>query len=525
MRMAKILARAAVAMVLALAGQQAPAAGPGCLPVLRTGARVTGNQDVLARLLAAGDACPPDVLALRQRIVGSGGVLATAFIGNRGFHNPGRGSFSLFETVGGTLDGLGKVEEGEMFFGHFTVADGARLSLDQDPTPPSLMVEAIAWDAAKGLFNFYELRGNGKTGTWTYNGDSADIVADIERLHRARAPGQEAFGERLRCSGCHVNGGPILKELAPPHNDWWTPARPLPLGGRQFDPVLSRIAQGFVGPDPLAAGVRAGVARLQASSRYRALLRARSLQERLRPLFCPVELNLASDGAPLDETSAVTLLPSSLLVDPRLAEGVLKVSRVDYEAALRSVGSRFPETPRRDADHAWLGPVKAHSDEIAIQVLIEDGLVDAEFVGDVLAVDFTNPALSDSRCRLLSLVPAAAAADWPARFRGALQASERPEAKALLANLTDPDRDAESHRLRAEALLAACARNLGSADFVRSALRLVGQRRAAVAANEISHNRQGKILEPGFRIVFPVQAAAEGARALRLSETCEVLDD
>ena len=71
-----------------------------------------GNQDALARLLAARPTCPSDAVALRARIRESGGVLATAFIGNRSFHNPGAGSFSLFEIVGGSLASIGVVGDG-----------------------------------------------------------------------------------------------------------------------------------------------------------------------------------------------------------------------------------------------------------------------------------------------------------------------------------------------------------------------------------------------------------------------------
>jgi hypothetical protein len=78
-------------------------------------------------------------------------------------------------------------------------------------------------DPEKQFYNFYELA----SGTWFYRGDSKDILDDIQGLHRQRnrvAP----FGGRLRCSGCHVNGGLLQKELAAPHNDWFLTSRNLP---------------------------------------------------------------------------------------------------------------------------------------------------------------------------------------------------------------------------------------------------------------------------------------------------------
>src|SRR5262245_20221839 len=96
-----------------------------------------------------------------------------------------------------------------------------------------------------------------------------------------------------------------------------------------------------------------------------------------------------------------TRLPSGLFVDPRLARGQLEVTRTAYDAGLQATGSKFPEINRTDADHAWLGPVKAASDQLAVGTLVSAGLVDDEFVADVLAVDFTNPVLSATRCNLL----------------------------------------------------------------------------------------------------------------------------
>lgn len=495
-------------------------AQPTCTPV-RNGRPVTGNQDALAQLLAKGGACPRDVVALRARIKEHGGTLSTAFINNRGFHNPAAGSFSLFEVVTGPLTSIGRVGSGEFFFGHFTAPDGMRLVLNQSPADKNLMIEAIAWDPAKGMFNFYELNGTGSTGRWDYNGDSADILADTALLHRQRRPGEAAFGTRLRCSGCHVNGGPIMKELASPHNDWWSASSPLPRGGREFDSRMTAIAAGFVGGDDLAANVRAGLDKLNASPKFLEIRKRRPLPEQLRPLFCPVEINLESDSTPLDKTTS-TKPPSGLLVDPRLARGPLEVSRADYAAGLSATGSAFPEIDRRDADHAWLGPVKAVSDQLAAQALVSAGIVDDEFVADVLAVDFTNPALSTARCRLLKLVPAEATSDWPARFRTALAGSTEPAAQALLQNLTVEGRTASAHRQRGERFLEACRERLKTPDFVVAALKLVAQRRAEVAANEISSSRN-QILEPTFRVIFPTQTRTPAPGTLRLSESCEIV--
>jgi hypothetical protein len=493
--------------------------------IMRGGKPVTGNQDALARILASSNPCPRDVVELRRQIASRGGTFATAFINNRGFHNPDGGSFSLFEVVTGDLSSIGRVSDGEFFFGHFTTSAGPRLILDQSPSPsdPLLMVEAIAWDPGKSLFNFYELIGAGSNRSWDYKGDSADILAETAGLHLNRPQGAPSITRRLlRCASCHVNGGPIMRELAPPHNDWWTAARKLPLGGLQLDNQITAIAAGFVDGDRFAAGVRTGLTKLAASAAFQEAARRRSLQEQLRPLFCPAELNLESDAIPLDDNMPTTSLPSALLVDSRLAQARLETARADYDAALRSTRSKFPEIDRADADRAWFGPVKATSDQMRVQSLVDAKLIDEEFVADVLAVDFTNPVLSKGRCDLLKRVPREATPDWRDQFLTALQSSTDASAKELVANLTSADRTAASHRQRAGQLLTACAEKLKTREFVAAALALVQQRRSEVRDNDISKGQGGMILEPGFKVIFPEPSSKPKPGARTLSASCVI---
>jgi len=121
------------------------------------------------------------------------------------------------------------IGESEFFFGHFTAVGPENHPIaDQSNRQGALMGELIARDAKKGVFNFYELRGDRGKNRWLYRGDSLDIFADIQLLHRQQDPQHPVFGSRLRCSGCHMEGGPIMKEFSPPHNDWWRETRKLP---------------------------------------------------------------------------------------------------------------------------------------------------------------------------------------------------------------------------------------------------------------------------------------------------------
>ncbi len=113
------------------------------------------NQDALARLLEAQDRCPRTALEFRNLIEGSGARLETTMVNFLGFHNPNPGAFFLFEIVSGQLSGLNlPVERGDLLFGHFLTKRGSRLVIN---TTNQLLVEVIAWDPTKQLFNFYEL--------------------------------------------------------------------------------------------------------------------------------------------------------------------------------------------------------------------------------------------------------------------------------------------------------------------------------------------------------------------------------
>jgi hypothetical protein len=372
------------------------------------------------------------------------------------------------------------------------------------------------------VFNFYELvkdRGT-KRVSWFFRGDSRLILDDIELLYRQRTATQRPFHEQLRCSGCHVNGGLIQKELAPPHNDWWTKSRPLPLGSLTPDASVAKILPGLVDADELKKLVETASRRVANSPEYRKALRSRTMQEQLRPLFCAVELNIASDSDPFDAGKADLQIPAGFFTDPRLGALSITIPRENYERALETLHSRMPDPPGgTDADHAWLAPVKATSDIAMVQALVEMGVIDNEFIADVLAVDFTNPLFSASRCALLELVPEDDGPDFLTRFQAALKASSQPAAKLLLENFTDPKHDANFHREQVAAYLEACQRRAAKPEAALEWYSLLTQRRAEVDHAEVSQNTKGKILEAG-RVVFPSGSAPDGI--LDLTPACEV---
>ena len=202
------------------------------------------------------------------------------------------------------------------------------------------------------------------------------------------------------------------------------------------------------------------------------------------------------------------------------------MARPHYDAALKKLRSRLPETPGRvDADHGWLTPVKAHSDVVAVDALIQQGVVDKEFVADVLAVDFTNPVFSKTRCGLFEIGPRQGRSGFCRALSGcASPAPSLPGVSELLASLSDPARNAAFHEKQAVAFLASCRQRAADPDAVLEWSGLLVQRRVEVSASEISQNSHKGIfwrIRSVF-IVFPITQPKAVAGRLALTPACRV---
>lgn len=456
-----------------------------------------GLEDALAKSLSSAETCPLNVQEFRQLLSTLGLDSKPSMVANRGRNNPKAGSFSLFERVTGKLADGSIIADGHFFYGHFTAAHRGSLVLDQRPSEGKLMIELIAWDSRKQLFNFYELIGRTSSAVWIYRGDSADILSDNQFLHMDRPAGAPQFGSRLRCSACHTSGGPIMKELASPHNDWWSNSRALVLM-QTPEPGLASLIADLDGAEQFAKSVISGINTLERSPVYQSLKQQTGGQPLLRPLFCENEINLMSDTAPNERRRPVVQIPTSLFAHPRLT-GAMSLSwpRANYENAMRGF---------IDTDHAAFLPVRAYSDEIAIESLLVKRIVDTEFVADVLAVDLENPLFSSARCVLLKLVPHTLHASWKNEFLTNLRRSGLPGAATLARNLTDPKLNVIEHRKNATERLEAIAKELQSPQGSLRVMENLNALRRAVSRSEISQNPRGQILEPGFRVIWPVPA-------------------
>ncbi|MBX9769080.1 MAG: hypothetical protein K2X47_17525 [Bdellovibrionales bacterium] len=487
--------------------------GHACNVTLPKHAPSAQLNDALVGILSSQANCPTTIQALSAQARGLGLTITPAMVANRGFHNPDQGSFSFFEEITGILPGLPPLQKGHFFWGHFTTVNTRKktLSLDQSNGPGKLLIELIAWDFKKQVYNFYELIGGQPEPRWFYRGDSTDIWHDNQKLYRVRAPQEPLFGQRLRCSACHASGGPIMKELKAPHNDWWKNERPLWLKNLIPDQDVSDLMANLQDASFFSKSVLTGIQLLEDSPMKLKLMKAATLQELLRPVFCDQEINLVSAPLPLQSSPGAGSsnhleIPSTAFRSPLFGSFTLSVSKQTYLGLLQKFAMNFPETKLPDADHPWLTPVKGESDLIAIEHLVQLGIVDQEFVADVAAVEMSSALLSNTRCELLKAIPNRPYfVGWRNEFITNLkQASDIFKgASELLSNLTSPAKNLKAHQQQAKAELAQIQKHLEQSKGAVPLFEDLIAKRQSVFAAEISKNPKGQILEPGFRVIFP----------------------
>jgi hypothetical protein len=134
---------------------------------------------------------------------------------------------------------------------------------------------------------------------------------------------------------------------------------------------------------------------------------------------------------------------------------------------------------------------RSHIDNDYVEKLVEAGIIDADFVKDVLMVDFTRPVFSSDRCGLLSFAPTLTSANMTAaKIRDGFIASLKDETPAagspaatLLKNL-EAKTDAAAHDGKVDAFVAACTA-LGSRPFLQNAMAITSLNRKTAKAMPI----------------------------------------
>ncbi len=394
-------------------------------------------------------------------------------------------------------------QEHEMVFSLFGLTPDGGLPED---------VEVVAFDKARGVFNFYVNEG----GKWNFHGDSIDMLE-----------GPQEEGKR-RCAGCHPAGGLVMKELESPWVHWegdtTTP------GAADFvTKHANALGRKGTGID-LESVVRSGNDAWQ-GKRLENLKKA-GLKEVLKPLFCTVEINLrsgTSSASPVSNDSGgseLSRVPGDFLVDQ---EGFgtfesVPVDAADYRAQVTANGQKIASggrqlrdkdgKPAMDTVFDFTFPKRAIVDSEYVQKLIADGIIDEDFAKDVLLVDFTRPIFSTDRCELLELAPDLAEADMKADkvregFLSALgsPAAGTPEAD-LKANLSSTDEVAEG---RLAAFFTACKAR-PKKDFLADAMKINSLRR--------NQTRELQVME--FEESLPSDTLSVNASSRLDPKTCQV---
>jgi hypothetical protein len=457
------------------------------------------QNDEFYKILSKSNICPQNIDAVNA-MLNSGFQNRKFLVANRGRNNPKLGSFSVFETFASNA----RSAEAGIFLGHFTQLKNQNgqnvIDLDQAPEKGKLVIELIAWDEKKGFYNFYELIGQGGFSQWFYRGDSKDILLDNQAIYLNNTPQMPPIGQRLRCSGCHTSGGPIMKELEFPHNDWWVKSRPLVFENKQSESFLQRLRV-IDTAENLSLQVKSGIHRLEKSSSYQNIKRSLGIQVQLRPLFCDLEINIESDSSPLQSATNIQIPSSSI---SGAFSGPLKyvISKSTYMSLLQKHGMKFPENGAQDADHAWLTPVKGYSDLMAISSLKQAGLVDDKTILDIQLSAAVGSLMNKERCDLLKLVPNIS--NWKQGFLQNLKLQNSKIAQSLYQRMNNPALTVAAYQTVIKSGYQQAIQKMNSAGIDDYFVQLL-KNRNAVFQSEISKNPRGQILEPGFRLIFPVK--------------------
>lgn len=494
------------------------AQGQQCGIQAAQGNSIEGNSDYFIFALSQG-ACPKSVPELRQRLLALGFILEPTIVNRQGFGNVTMGQYAVVESVLGTpLGSTAPIPRGQ-FFITYNLEPNAKgvLDFEKNWTNQAVNIQVLVWDQRKNLFNFYELASGTQTPLWTYAGDSRNSIADTRLIYRV--PGAP-YGQSNRCTACHQSGGPILKEFTSPFNDWWQKARPLPFGNRVMDPQVLNIVKQVVDVRFAVQSVKSGIDTLTASPTYRGLRASTSMQELLRPVFCPTDVQLGSSNGPLDFNPALINVPSGFLVDPLFLKTEITLPTQAYLFALNAFGSKFGNTTRVDGDHAFITPVRSYNDQVEVYRLVQAGIISQETLADIYAVDMANPVFSFKRCRLLSLVPLAPSSNWLQGFIQVLASSNLPGAKEMALNFTSNDRTLQFHTQMAEQFITRCQQAAGTPQGAASLVKYLSQTRLAIQRTQISKHPNGSLLDQSKRFLFPKLSPLVNAQYFGLDANC-----
>lgn len=414
----------------------------GDQPRPMTAAELSQLADPLFRLVIQKNPKPLGLTAIEEAIQPDAAKRRT-FVVSEQIHQSG-GPADPRAVLAFTGAGPGGVDVNGTVFLSVFFNSSPQGSRSQSLSFPDLQaVEALAWDSTRKVYNYYKLeRVHGAGFVWNFRGSSRD--ADILQ------PSSRAGS----CFACHTNGGPVMKELLFPWNNWHTrstnPVAGLisPDASRRWpiarqgsgDPRLTEPR--LEGGDDLELMILPALQRFNAA-RLEALrsppgtdgqVSAASGKRLLRPLFETVEVNFISSRqqSGLNPSSSDqpgrpgtnVCLPGSLLLNTSLMTSLgvdqarsfdapaacpeghpFAVDPDEYRDLLARAGQSLGGSPPQDVHFAWFVPEPSFVDNNMVEQLIREGAITPQFAAAVLAVDLRTPVFSADRASFLTFVP------------------------------------------------------------------------------------------------------------------------
>ena len=456
--------------------------------------RLDGLNDPFARavLKATSNGCPTDMadIVAKLAVTEPGCTQTSAIVSETGQFQDENGEFLVsnpgYRVVSARgCSGDSSRPRWHMMFSNFSANKN---STGSDP-------EVIAFDAEKGIFNYYVA---GRSG-YEWHGDSIDI----------------ATKNGNRCGNCHNNGSIIQKELDSPWISW-----------EHFDDIsgtdtfYENFAKmtveidgeeqeiDFMGRHGALDGASVESAVEDAAEEY-----AKSgfiphflgekgdggvqVAELLEPLFCTQEINLQTGGG---DTGSVTFRADFFLarefadsdfnggVSALKGGGSVSISGELYDAGIARSGQTLRGMAQfgiTDTKRRGTYPERSFQDGMITQQLMERGVLDEDLVSDILMIDFTRPLFSDIRCGLLEEAARNGAFDGMTKAEDvtadairdglleALKDSEVPGAARLVDSLGNPDDNADQEQARNDYVAACNARLQAEGDAFVDDLLLV----------------------------------------------------
>jgi hypothetical protein len=391
--------------------------------------------------------------------------------------------------------------------------------------PDSTDVELVAWDRAKGGFNYYRAVGSGPT--WVFAGNSAHALSDPTQ-------GKGPFES-------HPSGAILMKELKIPWNNWHSfeatmPASIFPAGDvRSTHPWFTKKQGAEVCEEAVAipSMQRWAKARFDRIAESGQLSDPRRVMEHL--LGTPT-VNLVSSRATSrdpDAKGGVKIPPSffanfdalndvAIGLDPPpefgVATDVYRASLEKFEFALRD-SSGFEQ--KGDTKFAFFVPEPAAEDIAVLAEAMRIGLVSPRLAAALLMVDFANPIYSRRREKLLDHIPATATI-----VNGESSFSEEMANAILAAASSSPDASPErefaarwevgddfraAHNTLLASYVAAVTARIATQEGFDDYVRLADARR-----------RRAKVATPivrEFELLFPQTNIEQREREMRLDGT------